>query len=72
MGFTFPMLFSGVADVCEWYDERDQNFHIEVSVRNSVWGPLFGYRGSFQTEWVTVKPGEVPTDILPVRCERRE
>jgi hypothetical protein len=72
IGFRFPMLFSGVADVCEWYEESDHKFHIEVSVRNPVWGPLFGYRGSFQAEWVTVKPGEVPTDILPIRCERRE
>ena len=72
VGFRFPMLFSGIADVCEWFDEDDQRFHIEVSVRNSVWGPLFGYRGSFQVEWVPIKLDEIPADILPVRCERRE
>src|SRR6266851_3986252 len=52
VGFTFPMLFSGIAEVCEWYEDRDQKFHIEVSVRNNVWGRLFGYRGSFQIEWI--------------------
>ena len=72
IGFTFPMLFSGIAEVCEWYEDRDQKFHIEVSVRNNVWGPLFGYRGSFQIEWIPVKRDEIPVDILPVRCERRE
>jgi hypothetical protein len=72
IGFSFPMLFSGVAEVCEWFDDADQRFHIEVKVRNSVWGPLFGYRGSFQIEWVPVKQNEIPADILPVRCERRE
>ncbi len=72
VGFSFPMLFSGIADVCEWYEEDDQQFHIEVNVQNPVWGPLFGYRGSFQVEWVPVKRGQIPTDILPVRCERRE
>jgi hypothetical protein len=72
IGFSFPMLFSGVATVCEWYDDSDQRFHIEVTVRNRVWGPLFGYRGSFDVEWLPVKHGEVPVDVLPVRCERRE
>ncbi len=50
----------------------DQRFHIEVNVANRIWGPLFGYRGSFDIEWRTVSRVEVPADILPVRCERRE
>lgn len=72
IAFSFPMLFSGVAEVCEWYEERDQQFHIEVNVRNRVWGPLFGYRGAFQVAWVRVERDEIPADVMPVRCERRE
>lgn len=72
VGFNFPMLFSGTADVCEWFEASDQRFHIEVKVTNRVWGPLFGYRGSFDIEWRPVNNGEIPADILPVRCERRE
>jgi hypothetical protein len=72
IGFSFPMTFSGVAEVCEWYEESDQQFHIEVDVRNWVWGPLFGYSGSFQVKWLPVKPDEIPADIMPIRCERRE
>ncbi|HWY57291.1 MAG TPA: DUF4166 domain-containing protein [Terriglobales bacterium] len=72
VGFDFPMLFSGVASVCEWYDDSDRKFHIEVAVRNQIWGPLFGYRGSFDVEWLPVKRGEIPADVLPARCERRE
>lgn len=72
IGFSFPMLFSGVAEVCEWYEERDQRFHIEVNVRNKVWGPLFGYRGSFQIDRMSITRDEIPQDIFPVRCERRE
>jgi len=72
VGFNFPMLFSGTAEVCEWFEARDQRFHIEVKVTNRVWGPLFGYRGSFDIEWRPVNNGEIPADILPVRCERRE
>lgn len=40
VGFSFPLLFSGIANVCEWYDDRDQRFHIDVNVHNRVWGPL--------------------------------
>lgn len=29
LGFGFPMLFSGVAEVCEWYEEQDQQFHMK-------------------------------------------
>jgi hypothetical protein len=72
IGFNFPMIFSGIADVREWYDERDRHFHIEVNVQNKICGPLFGYRGSFEVEWRTVAPGEMPGHILPRRQECRE
>ena len=72
IGFRFPMIFSGNADVCEWYDDEDRQFKIEVSVRNRTWGRLFGYRGHFQTEWRTVATGEIPSDIFPARTELRE
>jgi hypothetical protein len=50
IGFGFPGLFSGFAEVCEWFEDDDERFHIEVNVRNRVWRPLFGYRGSFDVE----------------------
>ena len=72
IGFNFPLAFSGVADVCEWFDDRDEKFHIEVNVHNDVWGPLFGYTGSFTAEWITLNDGKIPADLMPVRYERRE
>ena len=71
LGFSFPMTFSGVADVCEWYDEATTRFRIDVHVQNDVWGPLFGYRGSFTVNWLQTG-AEVPADILPRRQEHRE
>jgi hypothetical protein len=59
-----------VADVREWYDEDARCFRIVVDVHNSVWGPLFGYRGSFNVEWRTVT--DVPGHILPKRQECRD
>ena len=72
IGFRFPIVFSGTADVCEWYDDVEEQFKIEVDVRNRTWGRLFGYRGQFRAEWRTVIPTEIPTDIFPVRTEQRE
>jgi hypothetical protein len=71
VAFTFPMLFSGIADVCEWYDETDKCFRIEVVVKNRTWGRLFGYKGHFQVEWISGVAG-VPQGLLPRRTEPRE
>ena len=71
VGFSFPLLFSGIADVHEWYDDRIQKFRIQVKVQNRTWGPLFGYSGSFEAEWIR-NVEEVPKALLPVRFERRE
>jgi hypothetical protein len=71
IGFRFPMAFSGEANVGEWFDDASQRFQIEVNVSNRVWGPLFGYRGSFTAEFRTLD-GAVPGHVLPRRFERRE
>ena len=70
IGFRFPMLFSGYANVSEWYDDATEKFQIEVSVQNRIWGPLFGYRGSFDVEYVPVT--EVPAGVKPWHEELRE
>ncbi|HEU4414071.1 MAG TPA: DUF4166 domain-containing protein [Candidatus Angelobacter sp.] len=72
VGFNFPMIFSGVADVCEWYDETQKCFRIEVNVSNRTWGPLFGYKGRFQVNWIPIGPDEIPKSVLPKRTEKRE
>ena len=72
IAFRFPMLFSGVAEVCEWYDDQLGKFCIEVRVSNKIWGPLFGYQGTFDVQWPKVRPGDIPEDVKPVREERRE
>jgi hypothetical protein len=72
IGFRFPMLFSGVADVCEWYDDKAGKYRIEVRVSNKVFGPLFGYRGVFDVEYIAMEGREVPRHVKPVREEQRE
>lgn len=73
IGFKFPMLFSGKANVCEWFDDNEQKFKISVSVTNKIWGKLFGYEGTFDADYIPVNStSEIPKDVLPVREEIRE
>ena len=72
IGFRFPLLFSGIAEVGEWYDEREGRFRIEVRVHNRAWGPLFGYRGWFNADWYELTPENTPVQLLPRRIEARE
>jgi len=72
LAFSFPMLFSGAAEVCEWFDEERGKFCIRVTVSNKVFGPLFGYEGEFEAEWLNVGPNKLPAHLKPRREERRE
>jgi hypothetical protein len=72
IGFRFPLLFSGVADVCEWYDDEEERFRIEVSVTNRQWGRLFGYRGWFIEDRRPCTENDIPTDVRPKRVEIRD
>jgi hypothetical protein len=72
IGFRFPRLLAGEADVRESWDPDAERFRIEVRVVNRLFGPLFGYRGSFTVAERACTPDEVPIDVRPVREERRE
>lgn len=72
LGFHFPMLFSGYADVHEWFEDETDDFRISVRVTNPVWGPLFGYDGRFAVEWIRCAADAVPAEVKPLREERRE
>jgi hypothetical protein len=72
VAFSFPLLFSGVADVEEWWDEEHQRYAVDVRVANRRFGPLFGYRGWFTTTTVACPPDRVPARVRPRREERRD
>lgn len=72
VAFSFPMAFSGYASVREWFDDATGRFRISVAVRNRIWGPLFGYSGSFEVEQVLCSAADVPARVKPLREERRE
>ncbi len=72
IAFSFPLIFSGIAEVCEWYDDEAQKFRIQVEVTNQTWGRLFGYRGSFDVTYQKVEKDGIPDHVTPMREERRE
>jgi Domain of unknown function (DUF4166) len=71
IAFRFPLFFSGVAEVCEWFDDAQHCFRIQVSASNRTWGDLFGYSGSFKVDWRSTPPNYIPNAILPKRVECR-
>jgi hypothetical protein len=71
IALRFPLLFSGIADVCEWYDDKPGKFRLEVYVHNETWGPLFGYHGSFDVAWTPICPEQL-SKWKPTREEQRE
>jgi hypothetical protein len=72
IAFRFPLVFSGVASVKEWWDEAAERFRVEVHVANKVLGPLFGYRGFFTVVEHACNDGDLPIDVRPVREECSE
>jgi hypothetical protein len=72
IAFRFPSLFTGVATVKEWWDDDAERFKIDVRVVNKWFGPLFGYRGTFEVTETACTPEQIPLDVKPLREERRE
>ena len=70
--FKFPEMFSGNAEVNEFYDEAADLFRISVKVSNQTFGAIFGYNGYFKAEFKHVKPEEIPAYAKPLREENRE
>lgn len=65
IGLVVPRLITGVAEVRESYDDDHERFCIEVVVTNPVFGPLFGYRGTFTATYAEQTP--VPARVRPHR-----
>ncbi|MDY0908920.1 DUF4166 domain-containing protein [Microbacterium sp. CFBP9034] len=69
LGFRFPMLFSGRAELRERYDEDRGVYSVQLEVRNRFFGFLFGYEGEFRCEFPDAT--DAPSRLKPLRHERR-
>ena len=68
----FPQILSGVAYVRESYNEQEDRFEIDVDIRNSLFGTIFGYRGWFNLEMIECSRENIPEDALPLVESSRE
>ena len=48
-----PRLFQGLATVIERYDDEQELYHINVTVRNPLVGRVFSYEGTFSADEAT-------------------
>lgn len=69
IGFRFPMLFTGRAQLHERFDEEASVYRIRMEVRNKVFGFLFGYEGEFTCDFPVAT--DAPERLKPVRHEQR-
>lgn len=71
VGFSFPMVASGTAELREHFDDATGRFRIDLTVSNPLVGPVFGYRGSFTCAFSTLSPDALPASARPLREEAR-
>jgi hypothetical protein len=69
LGFRFPMVFSGRAELRERFDDATGEYRIDLEVRNRLFGFLFGYSGRFTCEFPPAT--DAPSRLKPVRHESR-
>ncbi|KAM9863901.1 hypothetical protein ACI1US_00058 [Leucobacter sp. BZR 635] len=74
IAFRFPAFFTGRAYLTEYFDDAKQSYVIDLEVRHSRFGVLFGYRGEFTCSFPAAgeAAGAVAGALKPYREERRE
>jgi hypothetical protein len=72
VGFTFPAVLTGTADLYEGFDDERGVYTIQMQVRNPVAGFLFGYRGEFTCRFPSLAHEEIPRHLKPLREESRQ
>lgn len=69
VSFTLPAVVCGRAVVRERWDESARCFRIAVEVHHGLVGPVFGYHGRFEVEYVAAST--LPPGLRPIREELR-
>ena len=72
VGFTFPAVLTGTADLYEGFDDERGVYTMQMQVRNPVAGFLFGYRGEFTCRFPSLAHAEIPRHLKPLREESRQ
>lgn len=67
-----PSLMRGNIELLEWYDDSKQRFYLDLKVNSKLFGPLFGFTGWFEAEYLDLSKNNIPEKFKPTREEHRE
>ena len=67
-----PKLFRGDIELLEWFDDEKQKFYLDLKVNSILFGPLFGFTGWFNAEYIDFRGQTIPNKFKPTREEKRE
>lgn len=67
-----PALFTGNIDLVEWFDDAENRFYLDLKVSTKLLGPLFGFTGWFEAEYIDFKQGDLPAHFKPTYEEVQE
>ena len=73
-GFKLPVpkILRGDIELLEWFDDEKQLFYLDLKVKSKLFGPLFGFTGWFDAEYVDFSGQTIPEKFKPKREESRE
>jgi hypothetical protein len=67
-----PKLVRGNIDLIEWYDDEQQKFYLDLKVNSVLFGPLFGFTGWFDADYIDFTGKTIPDKFKPTREEQKE
>jgi Domain of unknown function (DUF4166) len=67
-----PSLFRGDIELLEWFDDEKGKFYLDLKVKSKLFGPLFGFTGWFDGQYIDFKGQTIPEKFRPTRVEKRE
>ena len=72
MKLPVPSFIRGDIDLLEWFDDDKKRFYLDLKVKSKLLGPLFGFTGWFDAEYIDFKGKTIPDKFKPTRVEQRE
>jgi hypothetical protein len=70
--FPVPSFVRGDIELLEWYDDDSQRFYLDLKVKSKLLGPLFGFSGWFDIEYIDFTGKQIPVKFKPTRYESKE
>ncbi len=65
-----PSLLRGDIELLEWYDDKQEKFYLDLTVKSKLFGRLFGFNGWFEGEYI--ENLELPEKFKPTKEEIKE